>query len=532
MHAKKHFALSLLTILAVGPNLMLSVAMMFTQGLIQDSFSTGSYAPMWAVVLGNISFAVFVPIGPVCARKIGFRNTYVFSTGLFTLASLMATVSNGLVVLTFARMVQGAMTGLVLMVMIPILIHSFPAERRNRVVGVLIGGFFGAIAMGPFLGALAIYHDAWRWIFLISGLCTVLGLVIGAKGLPGKFPIPAPNRASYTFDYYGLICLFASGISLTIGMGNLDAHQFTDLQVGVPLGFCAVFLCFFVIQELVTPNPLLSLRLLRYPKARIGSLLALTSNATMIFSLAMVNSILRSVDMFSDASIIFFYVSLFLGVALSALFAIIFIDRFGPGVLALIGGCCLIAVDYHWGWIQINTTLSSLSWQLVLLGFGTGLTLAAGLLGAALGAPPSALPETMAIVQSFRLFFFSTIAPLFTWIVSRLSTIHLSKNTWALSMDNPYLQIEIQKMTVHNEALGFPFAEAKNMAIQTIVKTQTDVATIDTASDIYKICLIMGFIIVVLSILMISTGRVRRLAEKPRIFTREVRGLLEKPKIG
>ena len=102
---------------------------------------------------------------------------------VFLLGSLICSLSPTIVWLGVGRFLEGMAAGTVFMMMIPTLILSFPAGRPNRVLAVLVIGFFGSVAMGPFLGSLTLLEDAWRWLFVAVGLLALAGALMG-KTLP------------------------------------------------------------------------------------------------------------------------------------------------------------------------------------------------------------------------------------------------------------------------------------------------------------------------------------------------------------
>lgn len=76
------------------------------------------------------------------------------------------------------RFLQGAATGVMLMIMIPMLVLSFPIERRNYALLVLIGGFYGSVIIGTILGTIATSCGHWRWLFFIFGTLSLIGVAV------------------------------------------------------------------------------------------------------------------------------------------------------------------------------------------------------------------------------------------------------------------------------------------------------------------------------------------------------------------
>ncbi|WP_146738164.1 MFS transporter, partial [Bacillus tropicus] len=84
---------------------------------------------------------------------------------------------NDIYPLAAGRFLQGAAAGTMLMIMIPMLVLSFPIERRNYALFVLIGGFYGSVIMGTVLGTAAASAGHWHWLFGIFGLLSFFGLI-------------------------------------------------------------------------------------------------------------------------------------------------------------------------------------------------------------------------------------------------------------------------------------------------------------------------------------------------------------------
>lgn len=518
---RKHRVMGLLAILAIGPNLMLNVATMLGQVLFQNSFSRGSYATLWPVILGNIAFFIFSPLGPVLVRWIGLRATYVRAMILFAVGSLIACLAPNLFTLAIGRILEGAMAGSVFLVMVPLLIQSFPVERRNRVLAVLVSGFFGSIALGPLLGALAMYLDAWRWLFVLPIATAVTAGLIGIKVLPIAMPLPpavaqgGPHQRT-RFDWGGIFLMLAHGIALSVTFGHLGGRNFSDPSVEGPLVVTILLLAALVIRELTASNPLLDLRLLFSWKTGCGTLLALASNVVMIFSLAGMTTVLRTVNHTSNVAVVIFSTGIFAGVIASALLMTLLHDKIGPGLLGLIGSLSMLTVELMWGHMDFVSSLVQVWWELGLLGTGAGLTVASGLVGAALGRPKHLMPKTMVAVQAVRLLFFTAIAPLFSWLVETRSTVQFDRIAWSVSALNPFTQYRVQQLMTTFQAHGVSERVAKHAAVYAIYTQLRMHALIRAIHNLFEVSIGITIVMVLLSAIMSLTGKGAPLAVKPQ----------------
>ncbi|CAF1766228.1 hypothetical protein NRS6094_03617 [Bacillus subtilis] len=96
--------------------------------------------------------------------------------------------------------------------------------------------------------------------------------------------------------------------------------------------------------------------------------------------------------------------TLLIGVAIAAILSALFYDKVGPGMLGIIGGLILVFVNFQWLHMQDRSSLYMFAALFIMLAAGTGLTVAAGLMGAAMGGPLPDLVKRMTAVQFLRLF--------------------------------------------------------------------------------------------------------------------------------
>ncbi|MFE9427620.1 DHA2 family efflux MFS transporter permease subunit [Kitasatospora sp. NPDC006697] len=131
----------------------------------------------WVVTSYTIVFAALLAVAGRVADVVGRRRLFLWSTALFTLASLLSGVAQGLDMLVIARAVQGlGAAGMIPSALGLVLAHT-PPQRRHAAIGVwgAVGSL--AAAVGPSLGGLLVDVWGWRAVFLIN---LPLGLVIVA----------------------------------------------------------------------------------------------------------------------------------------------------------------------------------------------------------------------------------------------------------------------------------------------------------------------------------------------------------------
>ncbi|MFJ3766522.1 DHA2 family efflux MFS transporter permease subunit [Streptomyces sp. NPDC090082] len=156
---------------------------------LRADFSTASLSELtWVVTAYTVVFAALLAVAGRVADVVGRRRLFLWSTVLFTVASVLSGFAPNVEVLVAARALQGvAAAGLIPSALGLVLQHTPPAHRSSAV------GVWGAVgsmaaAVGPSLGGLLVDTWGWRSVFLINlpiGLALVL---VAARGLTGDRP--------------------------------------------------------------------------------------------------------------------------------------------------------------------------------------------------------------------------------------------------------------------------------------------------------------------------------------------------------
>jgi EmrB/QacA subfamily drug resistance transporter len=148
---------------------------------IGKSFPGSNVAGLsWLLSAYAIVFAaVLVPAGRI-ADLYGRKKVLLIGIGLFTLASIMASLAPGLGVLITARAIQAAGAAMIVPTSLGLLYPNFPKRQHTLVVGLWAGGAAVAASAGPPVGGLLVSLD-WRWIFLVNVPIGIATIVAGAR---------------------------------------------------------------------------------------------------------------------------------------------------------------------------------------------------------------------------------------------------------------------------------------------------------------------------------------------------------------
>lgn len=139
----------------------------------------------WLVTGYTLAVAAFsVPAGRIA--DLTCRKT-VLAAGiaLFTACCIGTVFSVSMIMLIMIRVVQGIGAAMVFSTNTAVLLSTFPAESRGRVIGYSLASTYAGLSSGPVLGGVLNQHFGWEAIFILTGVISAAALV-AVFGLPGK----------------------------------------------------------------------------------------------------------------------------------------------------------------------------------------------------------------------------------------------------------------------------------------------------------------------------------------------------------
>ena len=242
------FTVLIMTFMVTLDGSIVNVALPVMSGELNASMGDIEWVASIYLVVTCATILIFGRLGDM----IGKVRIFQIGVILFTIGSLLCSISSTLPLLIGARVVQGLGSAAALANNQGIITESFPPDERGKALG-FVSTFVALGSMtGPTLGGMILTVLPWTYIFLINIPVGVLSFLIGLRTLPNKKPAK-PGR----LDAKGSVLLLLS-ILLLFG-------SFTLLQNGVSLPIIigiiagAVFLALFIMVEKRMDDPLVSI---------------------------------------------------------------------------------------------------------------------------------------------------------------------------------------------------------------------------------------------------------------------------------
>ena len=236
----------------------------------------------------TVSTVLVGKFGDLFGRRVVFQIAAV----VFVAGSVVAGVSNGMLMLIAARAVQGIGGGGLMVTAQALIADVIPLRERGKYQGAM-GAVFGVTTvLGPTLGGLFTDHLSWRWCFYINVPVAVVMLVMTARYIPS-----VRSAAKPLIDYAGivLVALGASALILGLSWGGNEYAWGSVTIIGLFV-LSVLLLTAFVFVELRAAEPMLPMHLFRNPVFTVCSALSFIVGFAMLGSMTYLPTYLQFVD--------------------------------------------------------------------------------------------------------------------------------------------------------------------------------------------------------------------------------------------
>ncbi|GIP34012.1 MFS transporter [Paenibacillus sp. J2TS4] len=220
---------------------------------IQQSFALPNQQLQWVVTAYAVMCGGFLLLGGRLGDLWGRRRMLMCGMVVFTIASALAGLAPGGMILILARALQGVGAAIMLPSVLSLISLIFAeGHERNRALGLL--GTISAVGFtsGLILGGLLTATLGWRFIFYVNIPIGLIILVLSPKLLPESTKVKQPLDVLGAITVTGAFVAFLYALTIA---GSQGWHSL--LTTGLILLSILLFL-FFLIIERHTKYPLMS----------------------------------------------------------------------------------------------------------------------------------------------------------------------------------------------------------------------------------------------------------------------------------
>jgi len=279
-------------IVSVLSGLMLA---MFLAGLDQTIVATSlstmardlqGWALMsWVVTAYLVASTVTTPIYGRLSDIYGRRPVLLASIGLFVAASVLCALSQTMLQLIGARLLQGIGGGGLRSVSQAAIADIIPPRERGKYQGYFSSVMAISNVLGPVLGGFFADYLSWHWIFWINVPFGVLAIVLCDRNMR-RLPLP---RRRGRIDWIGALLIIAATTPILLGLSNVEsAGAWLRPSVLLPVLIGGALTAALLVWEREARAPMIPLRLFLNRIFSVASFITFTMSMVMIAMIILV----------------------------------------------------------------------------------------------------------------------------------------------------------------------------------------------------------------------------------------------------
>ncbi|MDB5172382.1 MAG: Drug resistance transporter EmrB/QacA subfamily [Phycisphaerales bacterium] len=260
---------------------------------IAGSLAASNDEATWVLTSYLVSNAVVLPATGWLSGFFGRKRFLVSCIVLFTIASGLCGVAGSLGMLIVARVLQGAGGGALQPISQAVLLESFPPAKRGVAMGIFGMGVVVAPIIGPTLGGWITDNYSWRWVFYINLPIGILAILMAQAFIEDPPYIRSAGRGRIDLAGLGLLALWVASLQIMLDKGQ-DEDWFASRFIQTLAVLAVVGLVAFVTWELITPDPIVNLRIFSNRNFAVGTGLMTVLGAVLYGSITLLPLFLQT----------------------------------------------------------------------------------------------------------------------------------------------------------------------------------------------------------------------------------------------
>ncbi|MEO6725100.1 MAG: MDR family MFS transporter [Blastocatellia bacterium] len=350
----------------------------------------------WVFAAYILASTVMTPVWGKMGDLTGRRPAMFGGLALFMVGSALSGAAHSMPQLIGFRIIQGLGAAAIFPIGMTIASDLLTLEQRAKTIPLFAGMWALAGMIGPAAGGYLTKYWSWRACFYSTIPFGLLSGVMIWWSYREKFE----RRRKVSFDYAGTVTL---SIALILALLVVERGSEFPWPISVAaVAACLALLVLFIRIERKHPEPLFPLELLHSRIVLVAMLHGFFIMMALIGAMSFLPLFVQGVIGTDAAEAGKVLTPLIVPWVLAAIIGGRLIIRFGYRPLVLVGMASMLIGAVLLANISTETTRLSLSFDVIFLGIGGGLTVATLMLGAQHGVPSSQIGITTANVQFTR----------------------------------------------------------------------------------------------------------------------------------
>ncbi|AIY04730.1 multidrug resistance protein [Planococcus sp. PAMC 21323] len=352
----------------------------------------------WLVTGYMLINGILIPASAFFIQRYSNRSIFIVAMSLFAVGTLFAAIAPVFSVLLIGRMIQASGAALMMPLLMNVMLAAFPVEKRGSAMGVFGLVMVVAPAIGPTLSGFIVEHYSWRvlfWIVLPIALIPLLLGIFKLKNLTFQDRNISLDKASLVLSSLGFGGVLY-GFSSAGTLGWSSSTVIVTITVGV------VSLIVFGLRQLKLDEPLLEIRIYKYPMFALSSAISIALSMSMFSAMILMPIYVQTIKGISpvDSGLLMLPGALIMGF-MSPVTGRLF-DRFGAKVLAIPGLTIVVVTTYMFSQLSLDTSYFNIMMIYTLRMFGISMVMMPVMTNGLNTLPIKAYPHGTAINNTLQ----------------------------------------------------------------------------------------------------------------------------------
>ncbi|MEW9673163.1 DHA2 family efflux MFS transporter permease subunit [Ammoniphilus sp. 3BR4] len=246
---------------------------------LMEVFNVTAATVQWLSTGFMLVNGVLVPITAFLMKRFTTRQLFISSMFFLFIGSVLCAFAMNFGILLTGRMIQAIGAGIIMPLMMTVILHLYPLEKRGSIMGTIGFAVIFAPAIAPTLSGFIIDYASWRWLFI--GLAPMVLIVII---LAFKFLMNVAETTKAKLDTVSVILSTIGFGSILFGFSSAGSKGWDDPVVITTMIIGFIVTSLFCLRQIKSNDPLLNLSVFKYK----------------IFTLTSVINVLITLIMYAD----------------------------------------------------------------------------------------------------------------------------------------------------------------------------------------------------------------------------------------
>ena len=337
---------------------------------IMVEFDVNATAVQWLSTGYMLINGILIPASAFFIQRFKNKSLFITAMGLFTIGTILASISPTFGVLLAARMIQASGSAIMMPLLMNVMLTAFPIEKRGTAMGMFGLVMIVAPAIGPTLSGWLVEHYSWRMLFNIVIPIAVLTLILALFKLKNVTP-----QRDIKLDVFSIVLSSFGFGGLLYGFSSAGDKGWEHPLVYGTIIVGIISLITLIFRQLRMDDPMLEFRIFKYPMFALSSAISVVIAMAMFSGMILVPIYIQTIRGISpmESGLLMLPGALIMGI-MSPITGRLF-DKYGAKTLAIIGLTIMIITTYFFSRLDMQISYLSIMLLFSIRAFGMSMVM-------------------------------------------------------------------------------------------------------------------------------------------------------------